>query len=269
MKRTLAILLIACGLGASGCALRGTQNNSYYEVQERRQAAKLPGTLAIVMSTAQQTEQYQGRPTSFTGGGTTLTLPIGEITREAARLAAAGTFEGGARVLEIHPVSGYTAQITPRVTGLTYEYNQLKNAGFAVTPTVDLSLTVDLHDSTGIKRQEKLYRTGPYERPAYVYSGQPGEEISRATHKAVMLGMQQAMDDLHRQLSRPQGLSEPPPLPAVATPAMPVPAAAPPPVQPQPIAPAQPAAAPPTPPRPAAPPAPPAPPVPASREESL
>lgn len=267
MRTTLFVLLLACGLGATGCAVRGSQNNSYYEIQERRHATKLPGTLAIVMSSAQQSELYQGRPTSFTGGGSTLTLPIGEITREAARLAAASTFEGGARVLEIHPVSGYIAQITPRVTGMTYEYNQLKNAGFAVTPTVDLSLTVDIHDSTGVKRQEKVYRTGPYERPPYVINTQPGEEISRATHKAVMLGMQQAMDDLHRQLSRPQGLGEPAPPPAVTAPARPAPAAAPPPAQPQPAVQAPAAAAPPPPPRPITPPAPPQ--VPASREESL
>ncbi len=196
-KRITAAFLAAL---LFGCAQQGGHNPSYFGYQERIYPVKAPGTVAVVMTASQQSEIYSGKPSSLTGGATTLTLPIGQITREAARIAAGAAFEGGSKVIEAKQNRGYTAQITPRITNFRYEYNQLKNLGFAITPTVDLTLAVEIFTETGEKRDQLEYTPGPHEGPAYAIAISAGEEISKAAHVAIMRSMQLAIDDLHRRI---------------------------------------------------------------------
>ncbi|WP_128106574.1 hypothetical protein [Azoarcus sp. DN11] len=176
-------------------------NPTYFQYQPHSYDARISGVGAVEMPRATQEEVFSGKPTSFTGGGTTLTLPLGNITRDAANLAFKDVFSGGVRVVEsASGAKDFIAVIRPKVSRFTYEYNQLKNVGFAVTPTAVISLSVTLADAEGKPRWERTFESGNFEGESYMISGSPGEEISKATHKAMMKVMQEAADTIHSEL---------------------------------------------------------------------
>lgn len=195
------VLLVLLSITLGGCAFQGGLNTTYYQFSPHAYATKIAGKAAIEMSKADQAETFTGKPTSFTGGGSTLTLPMGEITREAARLAFADVFSQGVAVVESAPQQGYVAVIKPKVTQFSYEYNQLKNLGFAITPTAVITLDVALIDGTGKAIWEKKFESGVYEGTTYFMSGSPGDEISKTTHKAMMKVMQEAADAVQGDLA--------------------------------------------------------------------
>ena len=92
----------------------------------------------------------------------------------------------------------------PKVSAFSYEYNQLKNVGFAITPTVVLTLEVAVLDNAGKTINQRRYDSGTVEMPAYFMSGSPGEEIGKAAHKAVFDLMVVAARDV-RELLRLRG----------------------------------------------------------------
>lgn len=195
------VLVAALAFGLSGCAFQANLNSTYFEYQPRAYDKKVVGVAVVEMSKTEQENVFTGNPTSFTGGGTTLTLPMGTITREAATLAFKDVFSQGVKVSDsVQSPSEFSAVIHPRVTQYTYEYNQLKNAGFAITPTVNIGLSVSLRDSRGNAIWERNFSTGNFEGKTYVMSGSPGEEISKTTHQAMMKVMQEAADAIQRDL---------------------------------------------------------------------
>ncbi|MGO9443176.1 MAG: hypothetical protein ACLPXB_00210 [Thiobacillaceae bacterium] len=194
------VLFAALSLTLGGCAFQGGLNTTYYQYSPRTYVSKIAGKAALQMSGSDQNEIYTGKPTSFSGASTTLSLPMGEITREAAMLAFNDVFAQGVQLVESTPEQGYVAVIQPKVTHFSYEYNQLKNAGFAITPTAVISLKVTLMDDGGKPVWEKTFESGNYEGTTYFMSGSPGDEISKTTHKAMMKVMQEAADAVHKDL---------------------------------------------------------------------
>jgi hypothetical protein len=194
------IFLVFAPLVLGGCSFQGGLNTTYYQYAAHAYTTKIPGKGAIEMSAADQKETFTGKPTSFTGGGSTLTLPLGQITMEAAKLAFNDVFTQGVQVVESVPTQGYVATIRPKVTQYSYEYNQLKNVGFAITPTAVLTLDVTLRDGAGQTVWQKKFESGVYEGPAYMMSGSPGEEISKTTHRAIMKVMQDAADEVQKEM---------------------------------------------------------------------
>ena len=201
MVRLQSLLAVGIALLLSACAQTGTYNVSNYQYQPHKYESKVPGKAAIQMSSAERTETFTGKPTSFTGGGTTLTLPLGQITFEAASLAFKEVFADGVEAIEQGGAGkSFSAIVRPKVTRFTYEYNGLRNAGFAITPTAVVSLSVRLLDAQGVQRWEKTFESGNFEGDTYFISGSPGEEISKATHRAVMKVMQEAADAVQREV---------------------------------------------------------------------
>jgi hypothetical protein len=82
------------------------------------------------------------------------------------------------------------------VASFSYGYDQLQNLGFAITPTVVLSLDVTLLDGTGRAVQQRRYESGKVEGKAYMVSGEPGEEIGKVTHQVMLDLMQRAAGDV-------------------------------------------------------------------------
>lgn len=203
MSRTMrfSVSVAAAAALMAGCSFQAGMNPTYFNPSPRNYDEKIAGIGAIEMPRAVQDETFSGKPTSFTGGGTNLTLPLGAISREAANLAFRDVFAGGAKVVEsANSGPRYSAVVKPRITRFSYEYNQLKNVGFAITPTTTMSLSVTLADTDGKQMWEKTFDSVNFEGETYFVSGSPGEEISKTAHKALMKLMQEAADAVQKDL---------------------------------------------------------------------
>jgi hypothetical protein len=203
--RLLAAALLASAL--VGCASTSGYNPSYLAAARRPAAVQSDGRVLIVTAAPDDGYVYTGHPTSFTGGATTLTLPLGAILREAAVAAFADTFKSGADVApEVKDPARYVVIVAPRLTSFSYEYNQLKNAGFAITPTAVVTVEVRVLDAGGTTGWQRSYASGPVEGPSYMLNTSPGEEISKVAHKALYdLFAKAAADVVREVVARPAG----------------------------------------------------------------
>lgn len=195
----LASLILAGLLG--GCAQTATYNAAYITPPATPDATKMAGKALVYTVKADDDKVWSGNPTSFTGGATTLAIPLGVIAREIAAVVFRDAFREGATKANALPAAGaYRVIIQPKVSAFSYEYNGLKNAGFAITPTVVLTLEVALLDANGNTVDQRRYDSGTVETPAYFISGAPGEEIGKATHKALFDLMVRAAADVREAL---------------------------------------------------------------------
>lgn len=201
-------LLAACAL-LSACAQMATYNPSYVTPPSYAQADKLAGRVLVFTEVADDQTPYVGAPTSFTGSGTKLTIPLGTMAREIATTVFGALFrDGAAQAGTLQKAGDYRVVVQPKVRSFTYAYNQLKNLGFAVTPSVTMTLEVSVLDAAGKAVRQHFYESGTVESPAYIISGSPGEEIGKAAHKAMADLMLRAAKDLRDDLGQPgQALS--------------------------------------------------------------
>ncbi len=126
--------------------------------------AQLNGRGVILTTEVDDNYVFVGNPTSFTGGGTGISIPLGLITKEIAQHAFERMFsEGVVQTRNLDSISSYEIVITPRVTNFSYAYNQLKNAGFLVTPQVDISISVDIFDSEKNNIRSNIFTSGTKE----------------------------------------------------------------------------------------------------------
>jgi hypothetical protein len=184
VARSLAIAVTALVL--AGCAMTSSYKQSYLAAARRPTAVQADGKALIVTTPEDDAYVYTGHPTSFTGSATTLTLPLGAIVKESATAAFADAFKGGADAGNaIKDADRYTVIVAPRLTSFSYEYNQLKNIGFAITPTASVVVDVRVLDAEGAMRWQRSYSSGPVEGPAYMLNTSPHEEISKVTHKSL------------------------------------------------------------------------------------
>ena len=199
LSRFGLMAVTAVAVLASGCAQMATYNASYHGVPGTQPADKLPGKVLVLTDKVDDDTPYVGAPTSFPGGGTKLTIPLGVIAREIGAVVFGDLFRDGAvKANAIGGATGFRVAVKPRVRNFSYEYNQLKNIGFAITPTVILSLEVSTLDNTGKVLLTRHYESGTVEMPAYFISGSPGEEIGKAAHKAIYDLMVKAAEDLRK-----------------------------------------------------------------------
>ena len=70
MKRLVLVLSAAACVLLSGCAFNAGYNPSYISAQPAK--LDIPGKGLVVVSDTDAQWMYSGHPTSFTGGGTTL-----------------------------------------------------------------------------------------------------------------------------------------------------------------------------------------------------
>ncbi len=194
-KRGLLVGLFVLSLG--GCAFVSNYNPAYIPNDQGSAQVALPGKGLIFTEKTDDVRPYTGSPTSFTGSSTKLTIPLGTITREIAISVFRREFRDGVdSANDLADLHKYSAVVCPKITKFTYEYNQAKNLGFAITPTVDISLEVQLRNKEGRTYWKKIYNSGVREGPAYVVSGSPGERISELTHKTIYALMTRAAADV-------------------------------------------------------------------------
>lgn len=192
---SLRLLLLSFALLLlSGCAFNAGYNPSYLPKESVRLG--LEGKSLVVISEVDAQWQFSGKPTSFTGSGTTLTVPLGEITKQVALKVFGAAFTGGADFRhDALGAEGYRLIIKPKISKFSYEYNQLKNLGFAITPIVDVELSVELLAPDGTMLLTKTYGTGPTEGSTYAISGQPAEKINQILHLHLFKLMTDAAQD--------------------------------------------------------------------------
>ncbi len=200
-----AALLPLCFIG--GCAYTANYNPSYLASARRPVTEPFEGKILLVTSGQDDKYVYTGNPTSFTGAATSLTIPVGQILKESAVAAFVDAFKGGAdtKNLEIGAVvtdasdGKYVAVVTPKLVSYSYEYNQAKNLGFAITPTAVVVADVRIIDHEGKANFQKQYESGPVEGPAYMINMSPHEEINKVTHKAFYEIFSKAASDIGRE----------------------------------------------------------------------
>lgn len=199
--RLFAVVALAASGVLSGCAPVATYNPAYISHAKFAEAEKLNGRILIYTEKTDDDVPYMGKPTSFTGSGTTLTIPLGMITREIAVIVFGDLFLGGAeRSNSLTNLTSYRLVLKPKIINFSYEYNQLKNLGFAITPTVIATLDVSLLDGKGTASWTRSYFSGTVETDAYIVSGAPGEEIGKAAHKAIYDLMLKAVKDIRLEV---------------------------------------------------------------------
>jgi len=160
--------------------------------------AQLNGRGVILTTEVDDNYVFVGNPTSFTGGGTGISIPLGLITKEIAQHAFERMFsEGVVQTRNLDFISSYEIVITPRVTNFSYAYNQLKNAGFLVTPQVDISISVDIFDSEKNNIRSNIFTSGTKDGDSYAFSGNPAERINRLAHEVVTELLNQAASDVY------------------------------------------------------------------------
>lgn len=196
---TAGLLLLLALLG--GCAHTGAYNAAYLAAA-RRPAVVADGRVRIVTAPTDDQYVYSGKPTSFTGSANTLTLPVGSILRESAVAAFADTFKGGAIAAAAGaPADGPALAVSPVLQSFSYEYNQLKNIGFAITPTAVIKVQVRVLDAKGQPVWSRDYDSGAVEGPSYMISTAPAEEIVKVAHKAAYDVMLKAAGDIAREVA--------------------------------------------------------------------
>lgn len=203
-SRLAALSALALAALLAGCAQTATYNAAYVSKPSYAEADRLAGRVLVYTEKADDETPYVGNPTSFTGSATKLTIPLGLIAREIAATVFGELFRDGAvKSGSLEGAAQYRVVVQPKVRQFSYEYNQAKNLGFAITPTVILTLDVSLLDGAGKQVRRRSYESGTVEMPAYMISGSPGEEIGKAAHKALSDLMARAANDLRDELRQP------------------------------------------------------------------
>jgi hypothetical protein len=202
MKRTLVTsLLFTASLLLSGCAFNAGYNPAYVSAQPL--ALGIPGKSLVVLDVNDAEWIYASKPTSFSGGATTLTLPLGEITKQIALKVFGTAFKDGADFRNAAGDSAaYRAVIKPKINKFTYAYNQLKNLGFAVTPQVDIELHVVFLGADGKTLLDKAYSSGLVDGDSYMLSGQPAEKVNQLLHPTLFKLMTDAALEAQKLLGK-------------------------------------------------------------------
>ena len=184
----------------SGCAFEGGYNPNYIPFSAPQMG--LQGKALIVVDAKTAQNLYTGSPTSFTGSATTLTLPLGKICTSIAYVVFNAAYQGGADYKDTDAGSqGYTVIIRPQITNFTYQYNQAKNLGFAITPQIDVSLHVEVRSQDGKLVSDKNYTSGLTDGATYAMSGQPAEKINQILHVTLFRMLCEAAADVRKVTS--------------------------------------------------------------------
>jgi hypothetical protein len=187
----LAVLLL------SACSYTLQYNESYLAAARRPVTIRADGKAAIYTTPADDAFVFSDHPTSLTGNATTASVPLGVIVREAARVAFEDVFRDGVdKTATLTAARDYRVIVNPRPTKFEYQYNQLRNIGFAITPIVNMTVDVRVLDARGDAVWHREYVSGEVLGSTYMVNLKPEEEINRTTHAAAYQLMAKAASDI-------------------------------------------------------------------------
>jgi len=184
----------------SGCAFKAGYDPTYLPTSAMNLG--IPGKALVVMEVSEEQRVYKDNPQSFTGSATTLSLPLGEITKQIGLKVFTAAFADGADFRnEGVPGADYRLIVKPRVARLDYYYNQLKNLGFAITPQLEMELSVVMLNGDGTVLLQNTYVSGRSEGDTYVLSGSPQEKVNKLIHLTLFKLMTDAAVDVQKSMS--------------------------------------------------------------------
>lgn len=181
----------------SGCSFKAGYDPSYVQnlktnfSQPKNSSVKV----AILTSLEQDNKIVNQSPTSLTGGATTLELPLGIITRELTYEYFAQYYSDVTRTKNL--TANYNLIISPEITHFEYEYDQLSNLGFAITPKLSFNLNVQVYNEQNLV-MNKVYESGVQNASWYMISGQPGEKINKLLHESLFQLLGRVKNDIDK-----------------------------------------------------------------------
>jgi hypothetical protein len=181
-----------------GCSTVTSYNPAHISDVSIAEHERLQGKALIFTEKSDDAYVYVGSPTSLTGSATTLSMEIGKMTREIADEVFDDFLSEGAETKNtVDAEAPYELIIVPKVTSFNYEYNQLKNLGFAITPQINMSLNVCLIKPDGTVYFEKDYMSETVSGDSYLLALEnPGEKINRVAHVVLYDLMVDAAEDI-------------------------------------------------------------------------
>jgi hypothetical protein len=200
MKKIVVFGLLASSVLLGGCATSIAYRADYVPDRPVADNEQIAGRVLVYTTTADDERLVTAGATSFTGGGASLTTPIGMITREiAVKVFSRMSTEGAVSGNTLADSARFSVVVRPQSQDFRYGFPQLKNLGFAITPEIELSLRVAVLDPSGKTQFERDYKSGVVEGKSYMMSGSPYERINRLTHATMYDLMRKAADDVRLQ----------------------------------------------------------------------
>ncbi|UCC55414.1 MAG: hypothetical protein JSU75_08555, partial [Gammaproteobacteria bacterium] len=128
-SRLNIIATVTLTLLVGGCAYNVDFKSTYLPPAEP--SGKVDESVLIFMTEEQGKWVYSGHPTSFTGSATTLTVPLGNITKQVALIVFSRYFDQVDAANNMEQSLHYRVVVKPDVQHFEYAYKSLKNLGFA------------------------------------------------------------------------------------------------------------------------------------------
>lgn len=185
----------------SGCTSSVTYNSSY-EPRTEYPAESISGKALVLTDASQDMLVLSQSPSSYTGSATTINVGIGLIIREIATNVFDSLFEGGADSSNNSSIANdYRVVVTPSHSSLDFQYSQLENLGFAITPKASVTIHVEITDPVdGSALLVGSYPSGLVAGETYAIAGSPHEKINEVIHQAVGKALSDAARDLRMAL---------------------------------------------------------------------
>ena len=156
---------------------------------------KLSGKGLVQMHWSDETQVLNKNASSFTGGAVSMSIPLGSITKAISLEVYGNLFREGVSFSN-EKEDGYTLIISPKVSSLDYYYDQLSNAGFAITPKVELSANIRVLDKNKNETFSRTYLSGMVKGDTYFLNTSPSEAINKVIHIAIHQVIKESFNDI-------------------------------------------------------------------------
>ena len=158
---------------------------------------RVPGRLLIYTTIEDDAYTFKGGPKSVTGFGTSVEVPFGQIVKSVASDVYGRLFKDGYDLSnQITPSSRDRTILRPKIEKFEWRFNQAKNAGFAITVQVNMSITMSVLDQAGTVTFVRTYDSGWVNGSTYFMSFSPLEKVNDAINKTLADLMLRSVTDL-------------------------------------------------------------------------
>lgn len=192
----LVIVLILCG-----CSYKADYTAGYVYEHIANISPTIDGKALIYTEIKEDEKVYSQKPSSLTGGASTLNIKVGEILKNIALEVFSKKFKDGAyHSNSLQHLENYAIVIQPEILNYDYRYNSLKNLGFAITPEAKIDLRVFLYDNQGKLISEKKYESEYLSGGSYMVNFSPHEKVNKAVHEILYNLLIKVSDDVENTL---------------------------------------------------------------------
>lgn len=201
--RKVNLLFVFLVFILSSCSYHANYNSGYINNELSSIEKTIEGKALIYTELKQDEKLYSQKPSSLTGGSTTLNVKLGEVLKNISLDVFSKKFKEGAfHANKLENAEGYSIVIKPEILNFDYRYNQLQNLGFAITPEAKIDLFVFLYDQQGKLILEKKYVSEYLSGGTYVVNFSPSEKINKAIHQIIYNLISNVSSDVESALTK-------------------------------------------------------------------